>query len=63
MKQYFLFKVVLYSTEDGINRLCSSNVCNRGCDGGPEGVNYGCNPPKSTYHGAVNVGCNLATNC
>ena len=66
-KQYFLFKVILYTSEGGEpNYSCSFEVhcTNTVSDcGRKEGVNYGCNPPKSTYHGAVNVDCNLVTNC
>ena len=39
-KQRSLFKIVFYSNENGTNWSCSSNTCNRGCDGSSEGVNY-----------------------
>jgi hypothetical protein len=67
-KQYFLCKVVLYSSEDGINRFCSSNTCNTksDCGGGPDvpkDVNYRCNPPDSIRPNVNNIRCNLVTNC
>ena len=64
-KQRSLSKVVLYTNENGANGRCSQNECTNtvgGC-GWKEGVNFGCNPPKSTQPGARNNRCNLVANC
>jgi hypothetical protein len=60
-KLYSRFRIVLYSNEDGTNRVCTYNDdCNMGYK--IPGANAQCNPPESTQDGARNFRCNLAAN-